>query len=330
MLSKTDDSSRKKELCIQLDEINDKLQGLNAISLRRTLKDAGLPTEDMLVAEGRTPLQPQQVDQLKEEIAEVETLPLSDSIWDLLALGNAYYYAEQYQDAKNIYDKILIFNPNDPSTLNSRGATYAKLETYDKALADFNRSLELRHDDPSTFSNRSAAYIRLEKYDDALADFNRSLEIRPDNPATLHNRGAAYIHLERYDDALADFNRSLEIRPDNPATLDDRGITYSYLQRYDDALADYNRSLELRPDDPDVFFNLACLFSLWGKTDDALRYLEKAIELDKKNREDAKTDKDFDNIREDPRFKKLTESDSELAKLDENILNNGETFTFGD
>jgi len=50
---------------------------------------------------------------------------------------------------------------------------------------------------------------------------------------------------------------------------------------------------------------LACLFSLWEKADEALDYLEKAIVGDEEYREKARTDEDFDNIREDARFKKL-------------------------
>jgi tetratricopeptide (TPR) repeat protein len=67
--------------------------------------------------------------------------------------------------------------------------------------------------------------------------------------------------------------------------------------------------LELKPDHANTFYNLACFFSRRGKTDDALAYLEKAIEGDKKYREMAKTDEDFDNIRDDPRFEKLIGED---------------------
>ncbi|GAI70330.1 unnamed protein product, partial [marine sediment metagenome] len=105
------------------------------------------------------------------------------------------------------------------------------------------------------------------------------------------------------------FNRSLELRPDDPGTLHNRGIVYGKIERYDDALTDFNRSVEIKPDNAGPLYDLACLFSLWRKTDDALEYLEKAIKGDEKYREMAKTDKDFDNIREDRRFKKLTESD---------------------
>ncbi|TET42953.1 MAG: tetratricopeptide repeat protein, partial [Dehalococcoidia bacterium] len=163
--------------------------------------------------------------------------------------------------------------------------------------------------DPQTALLRGNYYYNQGKYKEALAIYNWALELQPDDPAKLNNRGLTYGHLERYDEALADFNRSLELRPDYPNVLNNRGVTYRHLERYKEALADLNRSLELRPDDPNTFYNLACLFSLQRKANEALEYLEKAIKGDEKNRKDAKTDKDFENIRDDPRFKKLTESD---------------------
>ncbi len=307
MLSKTDDVNDKNKLRAQIDEVNAALLGLHTERLRHTLKDAGLPPEEALIAHGLSQLQPQQITQLKGAIAEVETLPLSDSIWDLLALGNAYYYAEQYQDARETYDRILSLNPSDPNILHSRGVTYGQLGKYEEALADFNRSLELRPDTPGTLINRGNAYTELARYDEAFANLNRSLELDPDNPTAFNNRGNAYFRLERYDEALADFNRSLELRPNDAETLSNRGRAYTRLGRYDEAIADFNRSLELKPDDPDTIYDLACVFSLWSKPEDSIAYLKRAIELGGKSPEKAKRDEDFDNIRDDPRFKKLIE-----------------------
>ncbi len=343
MIAGIDDYNHKEELRLQLDEVNTALLGLHSERLRRTLKDAGLPPEEALIADGLSQLQPQQVAQLNKEIAEVKSLPTSDSISDLLALGNSYYYAGQYDDAKDIYDRILeldnnnyiILNnrgvtyrklerydealadfnhslelsPDQPHTLNNRGLTYDTLERYDEALADYNHSLELSPDDPVIIYNRGITYDTLERYDEALTDYNHSLEIRPDHPDTLNNRGIIYGKLERYDEALTDFNRSLERRPDHPTTLYNRGITYVKLERYDEALADHNRALEIKPDYASPLYNLACLFSLQGNVDEAFSYLEKAISKDKKYKEMAKKDKDFDNIRDDPRFKKLIEEE---------------------
>lgn len=182
-----------------------------------------------------------------------------------------------------------------------------RLKSLEENLEDMRR-LGLVTDASTAFLRGNYFYNRGEYYE-ALAMYNWVLELKPDDPDTLTNRGSTYGKLERYDESLVDYNRSLELRPDDPDILYNRGVIYGNLKRYDDALADYNRSLEIRPDHAKTLYNLACLSSLMGKTDDALAYLEKAINKDKKYRDMAKTDTDFDNIRDDPRFKKLTESD---------------------
>jgi tetratricopeptide (TPR) repeat protein len=187
-----------------------------------------------------------------------------------------------------------------PPELNKR------LQSLEEKLEDMTR-LGFTTDAKTAFL-RGLYYYNQGKYNDALAAYNWSLELRPDDPTTLNNRGNTYFALKRYDEAFADFNRSLELRPDDPVTLYNRGTTYPHLGRYDEALADLNRSLELRPDYPATLYNLACLFSLRVKPNDALAYLEKAVGKDKKYRELAKTDEDFNNIRDDSRFKKLIES----------------------
>jgi hypothetical protein len=70
---------------------------------------------------------------------------------------------------------------------------------------------------------------------------------------------------------------------------------------YDRAIAILENVLERHPGNETALFNLACCESLAGRTDDALEHLRGALEH-APFRESAKTDSDFDPIREDPRF----------------------------
>ncbi len=222
--------------------------------------------------------------------------------------GTTYYKLGSYEEALDDYNHSLELRPNHPATLYSRGSVYDELGRHEEALADYNRSLEHRPNHPDTLCNRGTTYDELGMHEEALADYNKSLELRPDYPTALCNRGTIYAKLGRHEEALADYNKSLELRPDYPTTLYDRGITYAKLGRHEEALADCVRSLELKPDDPATLYNLACLFSLRRKTKDAIDYLERAIEKNGKYRQMAKTDEDLDHIRDDIRFKKLTNS----------------------
>lgn len=217
--------------------------------------------------------------------------------------------AELNERLRKLEEKLEDMNrlgfATDANTASSKAYYFYNKGKYEEALACLNWAIELEPDDPSTLSNRGLIYRLLNNYDKSIADLNHSLELKPDDPIALLNRGNTFGELRKYDKSLADLNHSLELKPNHLDTLISRGVTYSKLKRYDEALADFNHSLEINPNSPYALYNFSCLFSLEGKTEDALAYLEKAIEKDKEYRDHAKTDEDFDNIRDNPRFKKL-------------------------
>ena len=64
--------------------------------------------------------------------------------------------------------------------------------------------------------------------------------------------------------------------------------------------------VERNPDNGRGYFNAACIEARVGDKDRALAYLERAVELEPEEaREFAKSDTDFDSIRDDPRFTSL-------------------------
>jgi tetratricopeptide (TPR) repeat protein len=82
-------------------------------------------------------------------------------------------------------------------------------------------------------------------------------------------------------------------------------LGYFATKEYDKAHEALMEVHEEFPDDPTVLFNLACAESLLGRPDEAIKHLEQSIANDKSFRELAKTDTDFDPIREDERFREL-------------------------
>jgi superkiller protein 3 len=64
--------------------------------------------------------------------------------------------------------------------------------------------------------------------------------------------------------------------------------------------------VEFKPDYHKAWYNKACSYSLQGNIEQAIENLKTAISLNlDKYREMAKTDSDFDAIREDERFQEL-------------------------
>jgi hypothetical protein len=79
------------------------------------------------------------------------------------------------------------------------------------------------------------------------------------------------------------------------------GVPAWEAERYDEAKALLLEGLEVHPGNESLLYNLACVEALLGEDDAALEHLAKAAE-NPRFREFAKTDSDFDSLRDDPRF----------------------------
>ena len=77
------------------------------------------------------------------------------------------------------------------------------------------------------------------------------------------------------------------------------------LQRYEEALAVYNQAIEIKFDCADYWYNKACCYALQNNVTLAIQNLQQSIKLESDGLELAKTDPDFDAIREHEMFKIL-------------------------
>jgi len=72
--------------------------------------------------------------------------------------------------------------------------------------------------------------------------------------------------------------------------------------RYDEALELFAEGLREHPGNPSLLYNLACAESRAGRKHDAIGHLGEAIGADGRYLERARTDPDFDAIRDEPEF----------------------------
>ncbi|HEY9798504.1 MAG TPA: UPF0175 family protein, partial [Leptolyngbyaceae cyanobacterium] len=122
------------------------------------------------------------------------------------------------------------------------------------------------------------------------------------------------------NEAIASFDEATKFKQDFHEAWYNRGITLLNLGRLDQALASYNKALEFKPDYADAFYNKACCYTFQGDVEQAIENLQQAINLSpEKYREMAKTDSDFELIRDSERFQALIqeELDWEEGEIDD-------------
>ena len=158
---------------------------------------------------------------------------------------------------------------------------------------------------PEDYINRGNDLFYKDDYESALKAYDKAIELEPDDAYAWYNKGTALGELGWYEEELEAYNKAIELKSDYFEAWSDKGVALGDLGRYEEELEAYDKAIELKPDYANAWFNRACVYARLGNKEKALSDLKKAIELDASNKEDAKKDKDFKNLRDDEDFKKL-------------------------
>jgi tetratricopeptide (TPR) repeat protein len=125
--------------------------------------------------------------------------------------------------------------------------------------------------------------------------------------------GEALRALERYREALKPLEVAAALRPGELAVAFALGWCYKRTHRLAQAIDALERAAKDNADDPLLHYNLACYWSLAGNGPKALDELSVALDLAPEMRTMIPAEPDFDSLRGNPEFERLTVGPSPLA-----------------
>ncbi|ACC82699.1 tetratricopeptide repeat protein [Nostoc punctiforme] len=219
--------------------------------------------------------------------------------------GIALFNLGRLEEAIASYDQALNFKPDKDNAWNNRGIALVELGRLEEAIASYDQALNFKPDDHQAWYNRGIALFNLGRLEEAIASFDQALNFKPDYHEAWYNRGTALVELGRLEEAIASFDQAIKIKSDDHQAWNNWGYALVKLERLEEAIASFDEALKIKPDKDNAWYNKACCYGLLGNVDLAIENLQQSINLNPKYRETAKTDTDFDNIRQDQRFQYL-------------------------
>lgn len=185
------------------------------------------------------------------------------------------------------------------------GLIYAANTDYQTSVISFDHALQIKPDYHQAWYNRGLVLRKLGRNEEAIASFDHASQIKPDYHEAWYNQGISLVNLGRYEEAIASYDHALQIEPDDYAAWNNRGVVLHILGRYEEAIASFQKSLAINPNNAGAYYNIARCHAQQNNLSFAIENLSQSIALDPELRELAKTDSDFDNIRDNPQFKTL-------------------------
>ena len=172
----------------------------------------------------------------------------------------------------------------------------------DPGPADLNPALVIR------LATEAAGFLEFDLVDRALARADRLLATQAGRLAGLALKGECLRRRERHEEALPLLREALAQSPEDESLWINLGWCLKRTGRLAEAVEAMEDLLEQLPGSALGHYNLSCYLALAGERERCLAELERALELDGSLRGQIPGESDFDTLREDPGFRRITGS----------------------
>jgi tetratricopeptide (TPR) repeat protein len=197
----------------------------------------------------------------------------------LLEDGIRLHQAGKLDEAKLLYERILVDDPGHPDSLHLLGVIAYQTGQNDDAIDLIRSAITIKRKVAAYHSNLGNVFLRQGRLDAAAASFRRALGIKPDYPEAHNNLGLALSRLGKRDEAVLCYRKAIAHKPDYASAYNSLSIVLMELGRLEEAAACCRAALDLEPDFGPAYNNLGNVLRDLGQLEDAVDSYRRAIQL---------------------------------------------------
>lgn len=143
-------------------------------------------------------------------------------------------------------------------------------------------------------------------YSGTIAKADAIIAKYPESFKGYNIRGIAKAFAGSFENGMKDIDKSLEINPNFGYARYNKALNYELYGYYDESLKWYDKALEIE-DYMWSYYGIASIYGRRGDVANTVKYLKKAVEAEKAEGksaiiEEAKTERDFDPVRNSQEF----------------------------
>lgn len=215
-------------------------------------------------------------------------------------------YEWDWEGAETEFKLAIAANPNYATAHQWYGEFLSSMGRYDESIVELEKAVEL---DPLSISTNTALaqpYLAAGRYAEAIGKLEPALELDPHFSLAVLYMGRAYSGLGDHKEAIAQYRKLAPSRGSGGPYFTSSLInSYAKDGQKREAGEELNGLLELAERTPVSNYVLARAFAPLGHKEKALENLEKAVEQRDGLLIILRTDRNFDDLRGEPRFQKI-------------------------
>jgi len=208
-----------------------------------------------------------------------QTKPLPDFDISIATDSALKYHQEgQFEQAKQLYEKILAIDENNISVLHYLGLIFHQLGDSKQAIALLKKSVSLNPDYMLAYNNLGIAYMEDNQLDKAIDCYEKALQLNPNYAACYYNMGSCYHRKQQLTQAISCYEQALFLNPNYPEAHYNLGMIYQEHQP-ELAISCYEKVLAIQPHYAQAYLNLAVIYLKQENYATAILYYEKVLAI---------------------------------------------------
>ena len=214
-------------------------------------------------------------------------IAMAPNIPDLYSnLANIYYIKGEFDLAISNYQTAITLNPNKTWTsviAQTMGFVYQENKSDpDAAISAYQTAYVLTPDDIDIYVNLGSAFYDKEDYNNALAVYRQALELQPYNPKIHCNLGFLYWGKGDTDEAIKSYELAIKYNDKYDIAYNNLGVIYlDDLGRVKKSIELFRKAVETNPNYALAHFNLARAISIIGDKVEAAKLYQTAQDINK-------------------------------------------------
>ncbi|MCP3746806.1 tetratricopeptide repeat protein [Paenibacillus sp. A3M_27_13] len=207
----------------------------------------------------------------------LDNFPKRFETYDLL--GNYFEAREDFNQAKEMYEKALQIHPYSAAVFNSLGLMYYHQGHYDDAIDKFVEAIDNDDDSQSEnyFFNIALCLAAKKEYEMAIICYDICIEMNPYFYDAYNNKGLLLKDCWHIWEALKCFDKAIKLNPNHPYALFNSAYLLKDLGYNERAIQRFHQILEFNPDFTHAFYNIALIYCRTNNFNEAAFYFCKAI-----------------------------------------------------
>jgi len=199
---------------------------------------------------------------------------------EILNKGLALHKEGKLEEAKFIYEQLLIKDPNNFELINLLGAISLQLKKYDEAIILFNKAININPNHHALYNNLGVTYKEIEKHENAIKNFKKAIELNPSYAEAHNNLGIIFKKKYEYNEAYNYYIKAIELNPNYAEAYNNLGLLYGEIKNYKESIKNFNKAIELKNNYVDAYKNRANIYTVSRNHPFAIKDYNKLKELE--------------------------------------------------